>query len=85
MNITEIRVTKTPDRGNQVAYASLTFDNEFVVKDVRILQSKEGALFISFPQRKKKDDTYEDIFFPLTKALRESIQVDVIAKYESLE
>ena len=56
-----------------------------MVKDVRILQSKEGALFISFPQRKKKDDTYEDIFFPLTKALRESIQVDVIAKYESLE
>lgn len=53
MEITEVRISLRPDGGNRKlkAYATVTFDNCFVVRDMRIIEGKKG-LFVAMPSRK---------------------------------
>ncbi len=55
MQITDIRIRLTPNEGQRLkAYCTLTFDNEFVVKDVKIIDGNSG-LFVAMPSRKLSD------------------------------
>jgi stage V sporulation protein G len=55
VNITEIRVKLTNDRRNKLkAYCSITFDNAFVVRDLKVIEGGKG-LFIAMPSRKLSD------------------------------
>lgn len=52
MEITEIRVKFANREGDRLkAYCSVTFDAEFVVRDVRIVEGTNG-LFVAMPSRK---------------------------------
>jgi len=54
MEITEVRVIlkDSPDKKLR-AYASVTFDNVFVVRDIKVIEGASG-LFIAMPSRKVK-------------------------------
>ena len=55
MEITEVKVYPRENRDRKLkAYATLTFDNCFVVRDVRIIDGKKG-LFVAMPSRKLKE------------------------------
>jgi stage V sporulation protein G len=55
MEITEVRVRLVKNRGDRLkAFCSMTFDNEFVVRDVKIIQGASGY-FIAMPSRKMED------------------------------
>ncbi len=45
MNITDVRIRKVTDEGKMKAIVSVTFDNEFVVHDIKIIDGQNG-LFI---------------------------------------
>ena len=52
MEITEVKVyLKSPPDKKLKAYVTLTFDNMFVVKDVKIIEGSKG-LFIAMPSRR---------------------------------
>jgi stage V sporulation protein G len=53
MEITEVRVRVVRDGGKKKlrAFASLTFDNSFVVREVKIIEGDNG-LFVAMPSRK---------------------------------
>jgi stage V sporulation protein G len=54
MEITEIRVFLKEGQDKKLkAYATLTFDNEFVVRNIKIIQGANG-IFIAMPSRKLK-------------------------------
>ena len=55
MKITEVRIfpTKSKD-GRLKAYATMTFDDWFVVRNVKIIQGNTG-LFVAMPSRKAMD------------------------------
>ena len=58
MEITEVRVRKV-NSGNRVkAIAQITFDNEFVVHEIKVMEKPEG-LFIAMPRRKKGERYYK--------------------------
>src|SRR5262249_34656372 len=62
MQITEVRIR--PVNENLLkAYASICFDNCFLVYDIKVIQGPTG-LFISFPTKKLRDSTRWDIAFP---------------------
>ena len=85
MQVTEVRLSKAPAEDSCVAYGSVTFDGDFVVCGIRVLQNnKNGDLFVGFPSRKNQKGEYKDICFPMTADLRENISVAVIAEYEKL-
>ncbi len=52
MEITETKVTRVEkDNGRLKGFASITFDDAFVVRGIRIISGKDG-LFIAMPNRK---------------------------------
>ena len=51
MEITDVRIRKVSDEGKMKAIVSVTFDDEFVVHDVKIIEGQNG-LFVAMPSRK---------------------------------
>ena len=82
MEITEVRVypVSRPDE-RLLAYATLTFDDEFVVRDLRIIRGN-GGVFVAMPSRKRQDGTYSDVAHPLRPELRKRIEAQVIMVYQ---
>lgn len=55
MKLSEVRINLSPDsRSRLKAYCSLTFDNTFVVRDVKLIEGNDG-LFLAMPSRKLAD------------------------------
>ncbi len=81
MEITDVRVRKVNKEGKMKAVVSVTFDNEFVVHDIKVIEGEKG-LFIAMPSRKTLDGEYRDIAHPINTATREKIQQAVLEKYE---
>ena len=81
MQITDIKVRKVSQEGKMKAVVSVTFDEAFVVHDIKIIEGKE-KLFAAMPSRKAADGTYRDIVHPITSEMREELQSAILAKYE---
>lgn len=79
MNISEIRITLRDDNKLK-GFASITLDNAFVVRGLKIIEGASG-LFIAMPSRKRKDGTFQDIAHPINMATREWMENQVIAAY----
>ncbi len=55
MNITEVRVKLTEAKKNRLqAFCSITIDNDFVVRDLKVIEGQKGA-FVAMPSRKLTD------------------------------
>jgi stage V sporulation protein G len=81
MEITDIRLRRIDTDGKMKAVVSVTFDNEFVVHDIKVIESQNG-LFIAMPSRKTPDGEFKDIAHPINSAMREKIQGAVLEKYD---
>lgn len=81
MKITDVRVRKVNKEGKMKAVVSVTFDNEFVVHDIKVIEREDG-LFIAMPSRKTADGEFRDIAHPINAETREKIQTAVLEKYE---
>ena len=83
MNITDIRIRKIGSEGKMKAVVSVTFDDEFVVHDMKIIEGQSG-LFIAMPSRKTPDGEYKDIAHPINSATREQLQKMILEKFEQV-
>lgn len=63
------------------AVVSVTFDNEFVVHDIKIIEGEKG-LFIAMPSKKATDGEYRDIAHPINSGTRDKLQQIILEKYE---
>lgn len=84
MNITDVRIRKITDEGKMKAVVSVTFDDEFVVHDIKIIDGQNG-LFIAMPSRKVGEGDFRDIAHPLQSETRNKIKDAIFAEYEKLE
>ena len=73
MNITDVRIRKVNDEGKMKAVVSITFDDEFVVHDIKIIEGQNG-LFIAMPSRKMGEGDFRDIAHPLVSETRNKIR-----------
>ncbi len=80
MEITDVRVRKVNKEGKMKAVISVTFDNEFVVHDIKVIEREQG-LFIAMPSRKSADGEFRDIAHPINGVTREKIQSAILEKY----
>lgn len=85
MNITDIKVRKVETVGRAKAVASVTFDDEFVVHDIKILESNDGGFFIAMPSRKLPDDSFKDIAHPINADFRKYIQDNILETFNNLD
>ena len=80
MEITEVRVALRDD-DKLKAFASVTFDDCFVVRGLKIIAGN-GGMFVAMPSRKKPDGTYQDIAHPINNEMRDKLEQMVISEYE---
>ena len=84
MQITDVRLRKVNSENRMKAVASVTFDNEFVVHDIKVIESQDG-LFIAMPSRKTPNGDFKDIAHPINPETREKIQKAILEAYEAPE
>ncbi len=82
MQITEIRIRQMVADGKLKAYVTVTFDDCFVVHNVKIIEGKTG-LFIAMPSRKTSTGDYKDVAHPITPEFRNELQDRILAEYEA--
>jgi len=83
VEITDIRIRKVDAEGKMKAVVSITFDNEFVVHDIKIIESQNG-LFIAMPSRKTPTGEFRDIAHPINAEARNKVQNAILEKYQSM-
>ena len=80
MNITDIRIRGVEAPGKMRAIVSVTFDDMFVVHDMKVIEGMNG-LFIAMPSRKTPSGEFKDIAHPLSSEAREELQTKILDAY----
>ena len=84
MQITDVRIRKISTDSKMKAIVSVTFDNEFVVHDIKVIEGKNG-LFIAMPSRKTPSGEFKDITHPINTETRQKIQDAILEEYEKVK
>jgi stage V sporulation protein G len=80
MKITDVKVFPV-DEDKLKAYATITFDNSFIVRDLKVISGNKG-FFIAMPSKKRKDGTFRDVAHPLNSETRKMIEDAVLEVYK---
>jgi len=83
MDITDVRIRTMDNGGRMKAVASVTFDDEFVVHDIKIVEGEKG-FFVAMPS-KRVGDTFKDVAHPLLAETRKKISDAIFEKYKEIE
>ncbi len=81
MQITDVRVRKMESDGKMKAIVSVTFNNEFVVHDIKVIEGNNG-LFVAMPSRKGSDGEYRDVAHPINADMRQVLHEKIIEAYQ---
>lgn len=83
MTITDTRIRlMEQDCGNLKAVASVTFDESFVVHDIKVIDGEKG-LFIAMPSKRDGEGNFKDIAHPINSETRRMVQEAVLGKYNA--
>lgn len=80
MEITEVRVFPVHEEKLK-AYVTITLDNCFVVRDLKVIHGN-GGLFVAMPAKRRKDGTFKDVAHPLNSETRERMEKIILEEYE---
>lgn len=84
MTITDVQVRKVEEAGRMKAIASITFNDAFVVRDIRVIQGNDGY-FLAMPSRKLSNGEFRDVAHPVNPQMREKITEEVLKKFAALD
>jgi len=80
VDITEIKIYKIKNpKGKVKAFASITLNDSFVIKDIKIIEGSNG-LFIGWPSRRVKEGKYKKVVYPVKK--KKEIEEAILNKYK---
>lgn len=83
MNVTDVRMKIMNGESAVKARASITLDNAFVVRGVKVIQGTD-ALYVAMPSTKDKEGKYQDTAHPIVTELRVEITDKVLAEYQNM-
>jgi len=82
MQITDVKVRKVLNEGRMKAVVSVTFDDAFVVHDIKVVEGKSG-LFVAMPSRRRPNGDFRDVAHPITSDARRQLEEAVLNAYNS--
>lgn len=80
MEITDVKVFPV-DEDKLKAYVTVTLDNCFVIRDLKVIHGSSG-FFIAMPAKRRKDGTYKDIAHPLNAETRDWMERIILQEFE---
>ena len=81
MEVSEIRIRMVDNDSKMKAVVSITFDDVFVVHDIKVIEGTKG-IFIAMPSRRSPDGVYRDIVHPINTEFRDALVKRIVSKYE---
>lgn len=87
MKITDVKIYPfdTGRIGGRVrAVAEIVIDDVILIRDIKVIESKHGGLFINFPKKRSSTNKFFDIVEPLSKEFAEQVRRAVVDKYKEL-
>ncbi len=84
MEIKNINIRKVNTENGLKGFASVNFDDVFVVHGIRLVEGKDG-LFLSFPAVVRDEGKYFDIAHPISSEFREVLTKKIIEAYTKAE
>jgi len=81
MEITDVRIMRVDADAKLKAYATVTFDNCFVVHNLKIIDGQTGR-FVAMPSRKTKNGEFKDIAHPINSDFRKAIQARILEEFD---
>lgn len=81
MKITDVRLRSLKREGIMRAIVSVTFNDQFVIHDLRIIEGKK-ELFVAMPSKRTPGSRFRDIAHPITPETRAYIQGTILKYYE---
>ncbi len=83
MQVTEVKITPVNNVSKLKGFASVVFDNCFIVTDIKIIQTPNGA-FLSMPSKKSRNGKFRDVAHPLNMETRLMIENKVFEEFEKV-
>lgn len=81
LNITEIRIKKI-NKGDLLAAASICIDDCFIVREIKLLNGKNGR-YISMPKRRLKNKEFkQDFSYPINEETRLQLLEAILEQYD---
>src|SRR5699024_4981215 len=85
MKVTYIILRKENNPDTRIkALASITFDDAFVIHDLRVIDGNNG-LFVAMPSKRTVDGEFRDVAHPINSEMRQYIQEAVMKVYDETE
>lgn len=82
MEITDVKVRKISTGGRMKAIVSVTFDDAFVVHDIKVIEGQD-KLFIAMPSRRTPDGEFKDIAHPIHSNMRVELERRIFDAYHA--
>ena len=80
LSITEVRVSLRDD-AKLKAFASITIEDWFVIRGLKVIEGNNNRMFVAMPSRKRPDGKHQDLAHPIKKEMRQMIEDVVIGEY----
>ena len=65
------------------AYAEIVLGDYLLIKGFKVIQGKNGSLFVGFPSQKGKDGNYRDLVVPMTTEARNKICDEILEVFRN--
>jgi stage V sporulation protein G len=84
MKITDVRVKMVESDSRLRGVATITFDEAFVVHDIRIIEGEAG-LFVAMPSKKTPTGAFRDIAHPIHGDMRKLIEDAIVKEFNAVK
>lgn len=82
MTITDVKIRRLYNEERLKALVSVTFDDVFVVHDIKIVKTP-NRLIVSMPSRKDEKGVYRDIAHPIGSEMRQKLESAIFSAYDN--
>ncbi|MCS7183683.1 MAG: SpoVG family protein [Thermoanaerobaculum sp.] len=83
MEITEVRVNLNR-QGRVKAFVQVVVDHALLIGDIRVMEGKEGTLYVAMPSRRLRNGSFRDVVHPLSSEVRRQLEEAILGEYERL-
>ena len=80
MQVTDVRIRVIDRDSKMKAIASVTFDDCFVVHDIKVIEGEKGY-FIAMPSKRTPDEQFRDVAHPINPQMREELEDAILARF----
>ncbi len=82
MEVTDIRIHRRSGQGKLKAYVTITFDDTFVVHNLKVIEGDTG-LSVAMPNRRTRSGIFKDVAHPISTDFRNRLQEEILGAYVS--